>query len=365
MTQLKELNTEQAVAKIAEYRRAGITDSLELNLADGVSVKVIDAALAHAGIPGQTVKKTGDGAVSTLVKDVKMLLKQDKKKSKAKKGADNTGGPGVIRTGADVDALRNPPRSAEVDAFLAETTNDPTVKNALKVLRDPNASPEAKRIAAVLVKQGLVQAGLHGEDLLGMPPAHDASDVNAVAGDLAKMRQEAEDCTDPVEKEQLSSKYTLEALRTLHRRGQRERAVKAAELAADDTPEIARLRELSKSTKLSEGLRMQVGEVLTRHDLAKSAASESQDRTNALVQQTLANAQANAQSATGADSSGQVGRIGSGSGTPESLGTPQNVGTSKPGYITGKEKELAKATNSLERARLGEELTLARLRASH
>jgi hypothetical protein len=330
-------------------------------------------------------KRAAKRAEKERLKSIRDIAEKKPKKARKGLGTDNTGGPGVIRTGADVAALANPDRSAEADAFLAETTNDPTVKAALKVLRDPNASPEAKRIAAVIIKQGAVQANLHGEDLPDMPAAHDATDVTSVGGPvdatyLAKQRMVMEACTDPVEKERLGSEYTLNALRMLHSRGQKERAVKAAEMAADDTPEIARLRELSKSAELSPDLRMQVGEVLTRHDLAKSAASESQERTNALVQQTQQN-MVDRSATLGPDGKwpvpvgerDQVDRIGSGNGTPESLGTPQNIGTSKPGYITGREileKELAdeeaRERPSVAKVReLQEKVTLKRLAATH
>ena len=246
-------------------------------------------------------------------------------------------------------------------------------ESAINLLRGNSHEVNAAR--HVLKELGLGGSN-NGGDVTPDPDAVPQLGSTGTIRDLAQLRKEAEDETDPVRKEELSSKYTLEALRALHRRSQAERARKAA--VVDDNVAIKRLRELYESPDLSADLKMKVGEVLTRNDLAKSAAQESQERTNALVRHTQANVTRRSAGGPTGNPSGQIASIADGSKGAESLGGVSPVGNrgANTGH-TGKiepepaaqlqqvNDELAKCTDSVERARLGETKTRLLLALSH
>ncbi|HZL48669.1 MAG TPA: hypothetical protein VFC30_06610 [Solirubrobacteraceae bacterium] len=262
--------------------------------------------------------------------------------------------------------------SDEANRILSLVTGESSdmAQKAKAVVLDHKASPEAKRIALHICK-GEVQDSLKGENLPAMPVSHDATDIGVVAKSLSDMKAEVDAETDPVRKEELGAKFTLEALRRLAARGRRERVAKSAEMAKSDTPEISKLRELAKSEGMSPDLRAQVGAVLTKHDLKKSRWEDEQNATNALVRQTQAQVQANAQSATGADAMrDQVARIGSGNGSPERLAPTGKIEPEPAAQLSKTENELAKAQASGKTrpeviARLAEQVTFQRLLKSH
>ncbi len=188
--------------------------------------------------------------------------------------------------------------SAEMQRIVtkAAASDNPDIQAAVKVLLDPNSSDEAKRVAYTLLKEG------NGGDVQpALPTAHDANDVNAVLqpGDLAKMRIEWERETDPVKKAELGEHLTFETLRALHHTTPSPTAMKSAVDTSTDSPEVARLRELVEDPNLDPAVKMQAGEVLTKHDLAKSAYTDSQEATNRLVAETQARVTANAKPAGG------------------------------------------------------------------
>ena len=299
------------------------------------------------------------------------------KAAKAAAMFDNTGGPGLHpapsnadnRGGVGLGNRTNPSNTAasdEANRILSLVTSESSdmAQKAKAIVLDHKASPEAKRIALHVCK-GEVQDSLRGEEMDPMPASHDATDIGAVA----KLRKEAEDETDPVLKEELGSKATLAGLKLLASRGRQERAVKARELAATDTPEIAKLRELSKSENVSPELRMQVGEVLTRHDLRKSAVEDEQQATIALIQRTQQATTAQPASLGGVSSRAQVSGIGSGDGVPEHLAPAGRIEPEPAAQLQVKQDELAKAQKANARpdviARLAEEVTFQQLRLAH
>ena len=291
---------------------------------------------------------------------------------------DNTGGPGLHPAPSNADNRggvglgnrtlpSNTAASDEANKILSLVTDESSdmAQKAKAVVLDHKASPEAKRIALHVCKSE-VQNALKGEDLDAMPASNDATDIGAVA----KLRKEADDETDPVLKEELGSKATLAGLKLLASRGRKERAVKARELAKSDTPEIAKLRELSKSENVSPELRQQVGNVLTMHDLKKSAVEDEQQATIALIQRTQANTTAQSASLGGVSSRAQVANIGSGRGTPEHLAPAGRIEPEPAAVLATRENELAEVQKSGKArpdqiARLGEEITKLRLLKAH
>jgi hypothetical protein len=301
---------------------------------------------------------------------------------------DNSGGPGLHPAPSNANnsggvglgnrtSPSNTAASDEANKILSLVTSESSdmAQKAKAIVLDHKASPEAKRIALHVCKSE-VQNALKGEELDPMPASNDATDIGAVA----KLRKEADDETDPVLKEELGSKATLAGLKLLASRGRKERAVKARELAKSDTPEIAKLRELSKSENMSPELRQQVGNVLTMHDLKKSAVEDEQNATIALIQRTQANV-THAPATLGRSGLSplpimhdgprdQVANIGSGNGMPERLAPAGRIEPEPAAVLATRENELAEVQKSGKArpdqiARLGEEITKLRLLKAH
>ncbi len=181
---------------------------------------------------------------------------------------------------------------------------------------------------------------------------------------------------------------------------------KAQKFTTTDPPEIDALRKQIKKIKkpgLDPAVRAQAGELLTRHDLAKSAYEEGVARTEALVAQYQQQVTARSASLPAGQSGGAgiptgangrdlfTGLTREDLGAASQTGNRGDVGTAaaQPAvgpHVTGQnanegsagqqgsggvsslprlEKELAEATDPILKARLGEQVTLARLRASH
>jgi hypothetical protein len=363
---------------VTTYLNGREIDVTELETLEVTKVSAVDAPAS--GLPFLVMKSAAkawgsytDADVAALVADPnvsKEIKAEIADKIEAANGADNVnttksdnrGGPGIAglpgSAGLNADDV-----SAEADAIceLITGTSSHQGQAAKEIFKNPKSSPAAKRIALTLMK-GEVQDSLKGEDLDPLPPAHDANDLSAVA----KAEADFNAATDPVEKENAGTKLTLERLKALHARtlARREPASKAIDTSTDPAP-IARLRELVKSADLDPSVKMQAAETLTKFDLAKSAYSDQLTATADLVRATQAQIQADPQSATGASSLAQTGTIGSGRGTPQQLAAAGRREPEPAAVLGAKEDELAKATDSIKRERLGEEVTRLRLAMTH
>ncbi len=243
---------------------------------------------------------------------------------------------------------------------------------------------------------------------------HSSSDFGDLKG-LAKAHAEA---TDPLSRQDLGNKLTLARLRLLHeRQGVAGATRKAQQYTTTDPPEIAALRKQLQKPGIAADVRAKGGEILTRYDLAKSHQMEAIAKAEFVksayedqVEQTAqlaASTQAQITSRPASLGGGQSGGAGipntadgraritglsredlaaqSGYGNGGNVGSAGGTGSVAP-HVTGQnafggsqgelgaggvsslprlEKELADATDPILKARLGEQVTLARLAASH
>lgn len=277
------------------------------------------------------------------------------------------------------------------------------VKAAVKVLRNPKSNGHEHLVASSVVngwagKEGNAgdaqTPGVEGPRLNG---AADASDVGVVGGEVSaeyirKMRRVIDSSVaTPAEKEILGERLTKALLAASHAPAPGKLA-KATLVPENPNNPIERLRELVKSKDLDPTLRSEVGQLLTRHDLALKATEDQmtvnvnagvaalaqRDATAAQVRASQASATGSPQSLTGVSSEAQTRMIGSGTGSPMSLGEAQAIGnrgdlTGGQGRLEGEplprvieqvEDELQCAKSVIERARIGETLTYLRLRGA-
>jgi hypothetical protein len=303
------------------------------------------------------------------VKKKKITKAVERSLNKSLYGGDNASkGTAPAGTVGTSDPQDGEPETDEMLRIVCKAEKSDPDNPALKVLRDPAASDEAKRIAYTLLKEG------NGGDVNPqITSQHDANDVNSVLqpGDIAKMKIEWQAETDFARKAELGERLTFETLRALHHTPSR--AVKSAVDNTDDPAPIAKLRELIKDPDLDPAVKMQAGEVITRHDLAKSAYTDSQEATNRLVAETQARVTANPQSASGG-TSGVAGGVQSVSGT---VTHPQLASTGKiepePAAVLGqRESELAEVQKETKSGSITDrevdlrnEVTKLRLQLTH
>jgi hypothetical protein len=345
--------------------------------ADPTVSKEIKAEVANK-IEGANMNKQTKTAVKAAAKAAASA-------NLTKTGTNNTGGVGVNGVPSHDPGATD---SAEADAVLALVTGESAKEliAAKALFLDPNAEPHARAVAWSVLK-GQVQDSLGGER-----PAPKPGSLNAgtAAGRLdpslgaavspaylAKAQADFDGATDPLAKQAAGISLTYARLRALHAQPATTPVAKAG---ADDSPEIARLRELVKSADLDPAVKMQAGEVLTKHDLAKSTYDDQLAATNELVRRTMEQVKANPQSASGGLSGGALlpltndprahtAAIGSGRGTPQQLaGTGKREAepaaqlqrlndelvdvqkSTKPGSITDRERDIRQSIARVELA---------------
>jgi hypothetical protein len=320
-------------------------DVSELSTIDVVKVSAV--AEPANNTPFLLLKSAAQPATPTKENDVKTKTRKKAVKAAEKAinqalfGGDghaekntNTGGPGVTgQAGTDVGATQ----SAEADAICEQVTESSSheLQAAKGVYRDPNASPEAKRIALTIMK-GAVQDSLKGDVYPDRPPGYDANDLSAVQ----KAEADFNAATDPIEKEEAGKKLTLERLRRLH---EQHKPQSAAVKAINNDPQIEALKkQLEDHPELPADIKSQIGLLVTKSQLEKSFASDSQEATNTQIREEQIRITANPQSASGG-ASGVAGGVQSVSGTvthPQLAST--GVREPEPAAILGqRELELA------------------------
>jgi hypothetical protein len=181
-----------------------------------------------------------------------------------------------------------------------------------------------------------VQDSLKGDVYPDRPPGYDANDLSAVQ----KAEADFNAATDPIEKEEAGKKLTLERLRRLH---EQHKPQSAAVKAINNDPQIEALKkQLEDHPELPADIKSQIGLLVTKSQLEKSFASDSQEATNTQIREEQIRITANPQSASGG-ASGVAGGVQSVSGTvthPQLAST--GVREPEPAAILGqRELELA------------------------
>lgn len=286
---------DEAVDKAVELSAHGKDVQFVFHPAEGVTKENLAAGMASLQ---EKLKKHG------LEGDLVKKHTKEKAKAAALAAMKGTKPPGTVGT-SDPELGEN--ESDEMLRIICKSaeSDNPQIQAAVKVVNDPTSSDEAKRVAYTLLKN----ANNGGDVEPALPVAHAANDVGSVGGTvsaeyLTKCERAVEEAPDSVAKEQAGLELTRARLRALHERtsGNSSHVVKSVD-TSNDPPHIARLRELVKHPDLDAVTKSAAKEVLTRHDLRKSAA-EQQEATNRLVAETQARIQANPQSASGGASGG-------------------------------------------------------------
>lgn len=266
------------------------------------------------------------------------------------------------------------------------------MKGAIKVLQNPSSNGDERMVAEQLIEAYASKQGNSGDMGVQDLKSADASDVGVVGGEInpeyvSKMRKAiASPAVGGAQKEELGQRLTKALLTESHMPAG---SVAKSSLTVADPPPIARLRQLVLDPNLDPALKSEVSALLTRNDLAKAASEEQAQRVNSALAATsqaqatidairgyqAANVQQGQQPVAGSSSEGQVRTIGSGAGTPQSLGAAMSTGNrgdlsgsqgkieSEPAaQILALEDELAKSSNEIDRQRIGEVLTFMRLR---
>jgi hypothetical protein len=212
--------------------------------------RIVKSAVAKALHLDQKADKVN----KATEKKVKAAAKRAATDALAKKGTDNTGGPGLGKPQHDVGATE----SAESAAILALVTDESAkeLQAAKAGFLDPKQNAAVKQVMWSMLKKN---ANNGGDVQPAITRSIDASSI----GEIAKAEADFNAAKTSMEKQDAANRLTHARLRFFH--------------------------EFSQP-----------------QDLRKSFASDQQDATNAMVRETQAKIQANPQSATGGQSGGAL-----------------------------------------------------------